>query len=167
MRKTVFLGLGRYVCALLAVASLLWLMPRGAKEVSFDALCADVLDAAHPADTLEADAQMARRLYALDEADYDGLVLYYPATNMGAEELCLVRVKDETQLGAVQAAMQTRLDAQTNVFAGYAPEQYDLCANHSAVVTGGLDVMLVIGKGKDAAVAAFTAAHGEGGRLWP
>lgn len=167
MRKTVLFGLGRYACALLAVLSLVWLMPRGAKEVSFDALCADVLDAAHPADTAQAGAQMVRRLYALDEADYDGLILYYPVTNMGAEELCLVRVKDETQLEAVQEAMQARLDAQTNVFAGYAPEQYDLCVNHSAVVTGGLDVMLVIGEGKDAAVAAFTAAHGEGGRLWP
>lgn len=167
MRKTVLFGLGRYVCALLAVLSLVWLMPRGAKEVSFDALCADVLDAAHPSDTAQAGAQMVRRLYALDEADYDGLILYYPVTNMGAEELCLVRVKDEAQLEAVQEAMQARLDTQTNVFAGYAPEQYDLCVNHSAVVTGGLDVMLVIGEGKDAAVAAFIAAHGEGGRLWP
>lgn len=166
MRKTILLGLGRYICTAAAVLWLLWLLPRGAADVSFDALRAQVTDAAHPADTLEADAQMARRLYALDAADYDGLVLYYPATNMGAEELCLVRVKDASQLEAVQEAMQTRLDAQTNVFAGYAPEQYDLCANHSAVVTGGLDVMLVIGEGKDAAVAAFTAAHEEGGRLW-
>lgn len=166
MRKTFFLGLVRYLAAAAAVLSLYLLLPAGTADVPFASVCEAVTAQAALTDTAQADDQMVRRLYALDPADYESVLLLYPASSMGAEELCLVRVRDESQLEAVQAAMQTRLDAQTNVFAGYAPEQYDLCVNKSAVMTAGMDVMLVISAQKDAAAAAFTRAHDGGKRIW-
>ena len=42
----------------------------------------------------ESDSQMIKRLYGLNPADYAGIALYYPATNMDAEELLIVQLKD-------------------------------------------------------------------------
>ena len=44
-----------------------------------------------------ADNQMLRRLYGLDPSSYEGILLYYPTTNMGAEELLLVKLADPAQ----------------------------------------------------------------------
>ena len=102
---------------------------------------------------------MLRRLYGLDPAEYAGCTLYYPAGDMGVTELLLLRVQTDDQLETVQAAAQRRLDTQTNTFAGYAPEQYALCKDGSAIVIKGQDVMFVISADKDAAVRAFRAVH--------
>ena len=109
--------------------------------------------------TKTADGQMLRRLYGLDPAEYAGCALYYPAGDMGVTELLLLRVQTDDQLETVQAAAQQRLDTQTNTFAGYAPEQYALCKDGSAIVIKGQDVMFVISADKDAAVRAFRAVH--------
>ena len=69
----------------------------------------------------------------------------------------MLRVQTDDQLETVQAAAQQRLDTQTNTFAGYAPEQYALCKDGSAIVIKGQDVMFVISADKDAAVRAFRA----------
>ena len=58
--------------------------------------------------------------------------------------------------------MQTRLSGQEAVFAGYAPEQYALCKDGSAVNVQGLDVLFLISADKDDAVRAFTQAHSGG-----
>lgn len=158
MRKTVFLGLGRWILAATVVLFLWSLLDTGGTNAAFDEVCAQVCDCAALEQTKQADEQLLRRLYGLDAAEYDGYVLYYPATDMGVTELLLVRVHEPEQVQRVQTAMQTRLDTQTGVFAGYAPEQYALCQDGSAIVTQGTDVLFVISEQKDAVVRAFEAA---------
>ena len=45
---------------------------------------------------LKADNQMVKRLYGLDPASFESCILYYPTTNMMAEELLIVKLKDNT-----------------------------------------------------------------------
>ena len=122
-------------------------------------MTAAVVQSVDLSQTKTADGQMLRRLYGLDPAEYAGCVLYYPAGDMGVTELLLLRAQTDDQLETVQAAAQRRLDTQTNTFAGYAPEQYALCEDGSAIVIKGQDVMFVISADKDAAVRAFRAVH--------
>ena len=76
------------------------------------------------------DNQMIKRLYGLDPEAYDGILLYYPTTNMNAEELLLVKLKGSTldavkeQQEIVKTAMETRRQTQMHTFEGYAPQQY-------------------------------------------
>ena len=77
----------------------------------------------------------------------------------------MLRVQTDDQLETVQAAAQQRLDTQTNTFAGYAPEQYALCKDGSAIVIKGQDVMFVISADKDAAVRVPRGTQREGGRM--
>ncbi len=70
-----------------------------------------------------ADNQMLKRLYGLDGSLFDGAMLYYPTTNMGAEELLLVKMKDVSQADEVRAAMEGRLATQKKSFDGYGAAQ--------------------------------------------
>lgn len=74
----------------------------------------------------EADDQMIKRLYGLDPSDYEAVMLYYPLTNMGAEEILLVRLKDKSQQEQVQAAIEARLATQLDSFEGYGVAQTEL-----------------------------------------
>ena len=56
----------------------------------------------------EADNQMVKRLYGLDPADFEGCTLYYPRTNMDAEELLILKLKDVSQREAVESAIRLR-----------------------------------------------------------
>ena len=67
-------------------------------------------------------SQMVKRLYGLNVNDYEGVVLYISDSNMGAEELLIVKLADTSQAEAVESAVQTRIENQENSFEGYGVE---------------------------------------------
>ena len=77
----------------------------------------------------EARNTMLKRLYGLSTGDFDNVILYYPTTNMGAEEIFLVKLSDVSQKDAVLAAIESRLAAQKKSFDGYGVEQTELLNN--------------------------------------
>lgn len=159
MNKTVFLAIGRWLTALAILALLAGFLLRApAADAPFAQIRQAVLSAADLNDTVEADEQMVRRLYGIDPSVLDGCVLFCPSSNMDARELLLVRVRDETQREAVQAAIQARIETQKAAFDGYAAEQYDLMVNHSAVETAGSTILFVVGASSADTVRAFRAA---------
>lgn len=91
--------------------------------VSFADMQSAVTGAADMATMQEADNQMIKRLYGLDPSLYDGVCLYYPLTNMGAEELFLLKLKDTSQQDEVRSAIEGRLATQKKSFEGYGIEQ--------------------------------------------
>lgn len=104
-----------------------------------------------------ADNQMIRRLYGLQPADYDGIALYYPTTNMGAEELLVIRLSDMSQQETVTAALEQRVADQIHVFEGYAPEQTALLQRAILDVQGNY-ILLAVHPDGDAARDAFRDA---------
>ena len=106
-----------------------------------------------------ADRQMVKRFYHLQPGDYEGCVLYAPTTNMGAEELLIVKLKDPAQAETVRAAIETRIEEQKSFFDdGYGVEQFDLLTNHCIVEVRGNYVLFVVNKDADAARQAFLKA---------
>ena len=91
--------------------------------VTFADMQSAVTGAADMATMQEADNQMIKRLYGLDPSLYDGVCLYYPLTNMGAEELFLLKLKDISQQDEVRSAIEGRLATQKKSFEGYGIEQ--------------------------------------------
>ena len=77
-----------------------------------------------------------KKYYGLNAADYDAVVLYFPLTNMDAEEMLIVKLKDTSQAEAVRAAMEKRQQTQIGIYEGYAPEQLSLCENGIIDVQG-------------------------------
>jgi len=93
---------------------------------------------------LKADNQMVKRLYGLDPAAYESCVLYYPTTNMQAEELLIVKLRDTAQAEEVEEAIQARLQTQKASFDGYGIEQYDMLTNNAAVEVRGNYILFVV-----------------------
>ena len=99
-------------------------------------------------------SQMVKRLYGLNVNDYEGVVLYISESNMGAEELLIVKLADTSQAEAVESAVQTRIENQENSFEGYGVEQYQLLQEHVLDVEGNY-VFFMVHKEAQKAQKAF------------
>lgn len=106
----------------------------------------------------KADNQMVKRLYGLDPGAYESCVLYYPTTNMQAEELLIVKLTEPAQADALKAAITARLETQKTSFDGYGIEQYDLLTTHAVVEVRGNYVLFVVHAACDQARQAFLDA---------
>ena len=105
----------------------------------------------------QADNQMVKRLYGIDPADYEGVLLFYPTTNMGAEELLIVRLGDVEQQETVQLAIERRLESQKASFDGYGVEQTHLLENAVIEIQGNC-VLFVVHTDAASAQQAFLNA---------
>lgn len=84
----------------------------------------------------EADNQMIKRLYGIDPSLYEGVMLYYPDTNMGAEEIFLVKLKDVSQQDEVKTALDARIATQKKSFEGYGADQTAMLEKAKTIVKG-------------------------------
>lgn len=85
-----------------------------------------VVSAADMSTRQKAENRMIKRLYGFASGDYDGVALYYPTTNMGAEEIMLIKLSDLSQRESVLAAVNERLASQKKSFDGYGTAQMEL-----------------------------------------
>lgn len=101
--------------------------------------------------------RMLKKHYGLNAQDYEGVVLYSPISNMDAEELLIVKLLSTDQMDPLMEAVQERLDSQTNIYEGYAPEQYDLCT-HAVLDPEGNYFLFVVHENADQIQDAFRQA---------
>ena len=107
---------------------------------------------------VEADNQMVKRLYGLDPAAFEKCILYYPTTNMMAEELLIVKLADMGQQEMVRTAAEKRLQTQKTTFEGYGVEQFDMLTNASVIEVRGNYVLFVVNANFAEARKAFLGA---------
>lgn len=105
----------------------------------------------------QADNRMIKRLYGIDPAQYENVTLYYPVSNMGADELLMVRVKDDAQSEGVLEAIDKRLESQKRSFDGYGTDQTAILEG-SVIKKSGHDIIFVAAKDAADVVRAFEAA---------
>ncbi len=157
--KTTLLEAGRWIALALA---LVLLISMGAKDKTSTADPEDVVEAVTSvldmSNLQPGDNQMIKRLYGLQPADYEGCALYYPLTNMDAEELLVVKLKRTDQQQAVRDAIDKRLETQKNSFDGYGVGQFDLLTNHCQVEVRGNYVLFVVSPDDVRAKQAFLDA---------
>ena len=164
-QKTILLELLRWLCAGLAVVFLVVsfrqepVSSAAFEDVASGGRLASAVTASVDLSALqEGSVQMVKRLYGLNPSDFDGCLLYYPQTNMEAEELLLLKLRDTSQQEAVRAAVEARLETQKTSFDGYGLEQYDLLTNHSILDIRGNYVLFVVHKDAAAVQQAFRGA---------
>lgn len=135
--KICFLEIAKWLCVLLVVLFLA-VQCYGGRESSTDfETMEQAVTAQAQLDLMQkADNQMIKRLYGLDPENYEGLVLYTPTTNMGAEELLVVKLQSTAQQEAVTQAIQTRIATQMSSFEGYAQTQYEMLEKAVVEVQG-------------------------------
>ena len=145
----------KYLCLLLMVLFMVMQFTGNRQSATPFADMSKAVSEAAVLDNMQAgDNQMIRRLYKLDPAEYDGMLLYYPSTNMGAEELLLVRLSDPSQAQTVEDAVMQRWEAQRNVFEGYAVDPYELLGHYQLLVRGNY-ILYVTAEDAQPVVKAF------------
>ena len=68
-------------------------------------------------------SQELKRYYSLNSEDYAGIMLFMAEESMSADEILLIKVKEQSQLEEIEAAVDKRLESRINDFGSYAPEQ--------------------------------------------
>ena len=146
--------------AVLAALVLLISMFGGNTASSADAadVAAAVVETIDMTNMVLAENQMVKRLYGLDPATFESCILYYPTTNMMAEELLIVKLSDMSQQEAVRAAIEARLQTQKNTFEGYGVEQFEMLTNKSVIEIRGNYVLFVVNGACADALQAFLGA---------
>lgn len=151
--------IARWAVVLIALVYLLSMF--GGNTVSSAAaedVAAAVTETIDMTNMMEAENQMIKRLYGLDPAAFESCILYYPTTNMMAEELLIVKLSDMSQQEAVRAAAEARLETQKTTFEGYGVEQFDMLTNHSVIEVRGNYVLFVVNAACQDALKAFLGA---------
>lgn len=157
--KNLVFEIARWVVVLAALISLSSLF--GGNPISDadpEAVAAAVVETLDMTTMQEAENQMVKRLYGLDPSAYEFCRLYYPATNMMAQELLLIKLTDVSQQEAIRAAIDARLETQKTTFEGYGVEQFDLLTNYAVVDIRGNYVLFVVNADCASAQAAFAGA---------
>ena len=140
------------------VAVVLLSLPKNKITLSgapFADVLAAVTEAADLSETQPGDNRLLRRVYGLDPALFEEYAFYYPADNMGARELLLVKLKDPADRETLVAAAEARVSAQIGVFEGYAPAQTALLKTHSVIEAPGNYFLFIVDENAAAAAAAF------------
>lgn len=87
-------------------------------------------------DMVDVSSRGLNRYYGLNVADYDGVMMYISGNAMSAEELLVIKVKDESQLNELEKAIQYRIKSRRKDFDGYAPAQAKLLENSKLIIRG-------------------------------
>jgi hypothetical protein len=136
-KKVQIIGIIRILMVLLLIGFIISLQSGGKiSDADINDVAQSVIAQLDMSSMQESPHRNFKKFYGLNAADYEGVVLYSPVTNMDAEELLIVKLKDTSQAEAVETAINKRLETQKNSFEGYGIEQYDLLEKHVLDVQG-------------------------------
>lgn len=72
------------------------------------------------------DEEALKDLYDIDKDELEDFVLYTSSSNIKADELAILKVKDVEKVDEVKKNINRRIDEQTLKFQDYLPEEYYL-----------------------------------------
>ncbi len=98
------------------------------KEINFEVLPNNISQKIDGEDLGKADSTTLRKLYAINDMEYDKFVLFAPKSNMIADEILIIKCKPG-QADSVMSKIQKRIDSQSNSFKNYAPAQYGIISS--------------------------------------
>ncbi|MFW5434658.1 DUF4358 domain-containing protein [Paenibacillus apiarius] len=76
------------------------------------------------------DVQKLKKLYDLGTEQVEDFILYTATSNVKADEIVVIKVKDEKQIDSVKASIAKRIDTQAVKFKDYRPDEYALLEKH-------------------------------------
>ncbi|KAJ51073.1 hypothetical protein BD780_000193 [Clostridium tetanomorphum] len=92
-----------------------------------------------------ADANKLEKLYKINSDEVEEFVLYAPASNIKANEIVLIKVKDANKVNEIKEKVSKRVENQSTSFKDYLPNEYALIEKHVLKVNGNY-ILLAISK---------------------
>ncbi|MBU3129382.1 DUF4358 domain-containing protein [Clostridium tagluense] len=77
-----------------------------------------------------------RKLYSISTTGLEDFALYAPKSNMEANEILILKVKNQDDIDDLLESIESRIEKQSSSFKDYSPDQYELLENHNLEVKG-------------------------------
>ncbi|MGV2787493.1 DUF4358 domain-containing protein, partial [Clostridium perfringens] len=77
-----------------------------------------------------------QKLYKMDTDSLDDFILYTSTSNVKADELAVIKLKDESQAESVKENIEQRIEAQKMKIKYYRPDEYNLVDHHELKTKG-------------------------------
>ena len=123
------------LAAVLAFVVLLMLFTSESSR-PFEEVAKAVEDSLDDESLIEQNGARLKRNFGLNAADYSGVMYYSSESNISAEEVLLIKVKNTDQIQQVTNAIEDRVEARRNDFEGYLPEEVQLLDDARQSVRG-------------------------------
>lgn len=153
----------KYLVVLAAVMSLCGILigcsskKEGAKDVPVHTIEERIQQAASMEAMDKGDMNRLKKLYHLDAEVVQDFVLYTAESNVEANELAVIRVKQEDQAESVKENIMERIEAQKVKLKDYRPEQFYLVEKHILKVKGRY-ILFTVSKEAEQIESAFSEA---------
>lgn len=92
------------------------------KEPAMNEINASILEVADLTNMVQGDVKKLRKLYYINKNEVEDFILYAPKTNMDADEILVLKAKDEESIKVLKDKIETRVEKQSDSFASYRPE---------------------------------------------
>ena len=113
------------------------------KEPSIDEIDQNINDDVDISNMVESDSDKLEKLYDIDIDKVDNFKLYTAKTNIEANELLILKVKNEEDIGDIKEDINDRIESQTNSFKDYLPDEYFLIEKHVLKSNGNYIIFII------------------------
>ena len=108
-------------------------------------------------DMKQGDLEKLQKLYQIEAGKVEDFILYTASSNVKADELAVIKVKDASDTENIKEKLQQRIEAQTIKLKDYRPEEYFLIEKH-VLKTKGQFVLFAVSKEVDQIETVFDEA---------
>lgn len=129
----------------------------GAKDVPVHTIEEHIKQAASMENMEKGDMNRLKKLYHLEADEVQDFVLYTAESNVEADELAVIQVKEEHQADSVKEKIMKRIEAQKVKLKDYRPEQFYLVEKHVLKVKGRY-ILFTVSKDAEQIESAFSEA---------
>ena len=91
----------------------------------------------------EDDGTKLRKLYGVNKYDLDQFIYYGPKSNMEANEILIIKPKNDSDTEKIEKAITNRINTQSDSFRNYNKEQYEILSNHILEKKDGYIIILI------------------------
>lgn len=142
---------------LLLVYVVLLLIYTSGSTKSFEEVAGNVETNLNNDSLVKMNTQALKRYYGLNGADYDGVILYMSKDSISAEEILMVKAKNDRQIQKIKEAVQERIDNRKISFEAIAPNQVEVL-DQARVIVRGKFVFLVVSEDAQVYADLFTGS---------
>lgn len=91
----------------------------------------------------EGDIDKLKKLYDVDESEIEEFVLYTAQSNIEADEITVIKVKEDSKVTDIKNKILKRVEKQSESFKDYLPDEYYVIEKH-VLKTKGKYILLAI-----------------------
>ena len=123
-------------------------------KISIDDLNASIKKVTDMSNMKKENSEKLKKLYGIEENKLDGFMLYKADSNIKADEILIIKLKNKDDADDYKNKINKRIDKQEVSFKDYLPKEYDLL-KHSILKSKDNFIIFVVSKDADKIEEAF------------